>query len=121
MAKTTKTAARRPRKRSLMSLETATDTGRVLAWRLPMLAIGMVNPTASRQAETIRMVAEKQQAMVDGAIGAQVAFWSAMTSSMMSGSFDFARVSVEVSDAAHAPTLKTLGANARRVSRRRTY
>lgn len=103
-------------KQRLLSPKTAADTSRVLAWRLPMLAAAMVNPTPQRRTEIVRMVTEKQQAVVAGAVDAQMALWRAM----MVGSLEPHKVGSDVISAAHAPALKTLKKNARRASRRKS-
>ena len=85
----------------------------VLAFRLPMLALA---PTPARRREAERMVTEKAEAAMRGAVAAQAYWWrAAMTpwaapADLWGGAYD----------AFAAPGRRTLRANARRLARRRT-
>ena len=94
---------------------TAFDAMRVIAWRLPLLAAWMVQPSAATGREIARMVSEKQAAAALGLIGAQEAWFRAW----LSGSLHSAGLAAEMTAAAEAPALRTLRGNTRRLSRRR--
>ncbi len=102
-------------KRNLYDISTATEVAQVLGARLPMLAMEALSPTARGAKEIGEMVAEKQAAFALGLIGAQQAWMTAW----LSGSTNGAKTTAEMIAAAQAPALKTLGGNARRLSRRK--
>lgn len=89
------------------------DIGEVLAARLPMLAMGLTNPTLERRLEAERMVLEKADAAVEGmfsfqkyCFSAMMNVWSApMVSDHVTGAID----------AYLEPGRKTLQANAERL------
>ena len=87
------------------------DAAAVLAFRLPMLAM---TPTPARQREAQRMVAEKTEALIEGTLAWQT-YW--MTAWTRPPGTDHVTAAA---DAFAAPGRKTLRANARRLSRRKT-
>lgn len=90
---------------------TAFDAWRVIAWRLPILAMAIASPDARKASEITRMVAEKQRAFVLGLLNAQ----EAMARAWMIGAFDMQRVTADVVAAAEKPALDTLRGNVRRI------
>lgn len=102
-------------RQSLYDPRTGYQMAEVLASRLPMLALALVQPTAESARETARMVAEKQSAFALGLLGAQ----QALARACLTGAWDYARITAEMAEAVEAPALRTLRSNARRLSRRR--
>ena len=92
-------------------------TWTTLAFRLPLIWMQSLNPTPEGQKEMARMVAEKQQAAIDGIHAAQRQLmnqWFSLWSRPM------AQPTVEpsvkrVSEAALAPARRTVKANAKRL------
>ena len=97
--------------RETEAVRDAMDAAAVLAFRLPMLAM---SPTPARQREARRMVEEKTEALVDGTMAWQ-RYW--MTAWMRPVGTDHV---AGAADAFAAPGRKTLRANAKRLSRRRS-
>lgn len=92
-------------------------TWTTLSFRLPMIWMQAIRPTPEGEKEMTRMVAEKQQAFVDGVIAAQrkwVDEWFALWLR------PFAKVAPQtvatrVTQAALAPARRTVKANAKRL------
>ncbi|GEM_PF-5148280 len=94
------------------------DIASVLMFRMPMLWMSAMHPTAARQREAQRMVTEKSLAAAQGAAAAGMEMWRAgMTAWLGAGRPASAE---RVSRAAYAPVRKTLRANARRLNARKT-
>ena len=91
----------------------AMDVWSVLAFRLPMLAL---DPTPARQREAERMVAEKAEAAFEGMLAWQ-GYWMRAAMTPWTIGADAAQ---EATRAWAAPGRRTLRANARRLSRRKT-
>lgn len=98
-------------------MELAADAAETVFRRLPMIWWQMLNPTAKGEAEMVRMVAEKQKAMFDGIMAAQMqmakeAFrpWS-----MPWTAPNPEAAARRVAAAALAPMRRTARANARRL------
>ena len=91
-------------------LRDALDVAAVLAYRLPMLAM---SPTPARRRETARMLEEKAEAALDGALAVQ-RYW--MTAWLRPPGTDYL---AEAMDAYAAPGRKTLRANAKRLTARK--
>ena len=95
------------------AVQDAMDAWQVLAFRLPMLAM---TQTPARRREAERMVAEKAEAAFEGALAWQ-AYWARAAMAPWSISIDAFE---EAAEAWAAPGRKTLRANARRLSRRKS-
>ncbi len=70
--------------------------------------------------ESARMVGEKLAAACEGAMGASLAWGAFVLASVMRGGatpIDISHAMFDVAEAAAAPTWRTVGANARRLSR----
>jgi hypothetical protein len=93
----------------------------VIARRMPTLWMMPFLPTMGAQAETVRMVAEKQAAMAEGWMSASFAaamqgqrlWFKAMTGTLKAG--DMAEAHTHVQRAAMAPAGKRLRANVKRL------
>ncbi|MFT3988327.1 hypothetical protein [Aestuariivirga sp.] len=88
-----------------------------IARRLPMMWWAMMSPSPQRSAEMLRMVAEKQQAFLEGVWAMQLQmgqemlrFWSGQS---------MARSAERVSEAAAAPAVTRVLANRRRLRARK--
>lgn len=97
----------------------AIATTQVLAWRTPMLALLMVDPTPRRRREATRMVTEKHKAVVLGMLNAQAElirgcwlWWSRPHALMMTP--------IGLTESFLAPSYRTVAANARRLRKRKT-
>lgn len=89
---------------------TALATAQVLAWRLPMLGLMMADPNPARQREAVRMVTEKQTAMVAGAFEAQAVLARAWLSMCLGDprSVDPAAMARRMTHAASVPANRTV-------------
>ena len=85
----------------------------VLSWRLPMLWAMGFDPTAKRRAEALRMVTEKNAALMEG-LAAGMAEASLAGLKVMSGQNPMAGVA----ESAMRPALRRMRANARRLTRK---
>jgi len=94
------------------------DAAATIAARTP----GLLQPGEENAREATRMVAEKVTAAYEGAVGASLAWSSFLFASAMRGGatpFQLSHALFDVAEAAAAPAHRTVGANARRLSRRR--
>ncbi|GAB5468489.1 MAG: hypothetical protein Kilf2KO_15190 [Rhodospirillales bacterium] len=96
-------------------------TAQVLAWRLPLLALSCVHPTPARKREGARMLQEKQIAFAMGLAHVQaellrqsLTWWTGSPSSRKA-----AGGPTSLANAFLAPAYRTVGANARRLNRRK--
>lgn len=98
----------------------------VIAWRSVSICLSIMQPTPARSRENARMVTEKYAAAFDGAFAMQTemarasfAVWSAA----LTGRSPVAALQTgaeRVAEAAMKPAARAVGANARRLSRRRS-
>jgi hypothetical protein len=94
------------------------DAAATIAARTP----GLMQPGEENAREATRMVAEKVAAAYEGAIGASLAWGAFLFASALRGGATPTEIShalFDVAEAAAAPAQRTVGANARRLSRRR--
>jgi hypothetical protein len=102
-------------------IKTANHAAETILRRMPILWSEAVSPTAAGQREITRMVEEKQRAVVDGMVAAQVQmmqeawrFWAAPFATPSSAK----RAATRIANAATAPARKTVRANARRLGKK---
>ena len=107
------------------SHKTAIATASVLAWRMPMLWAMTLDSTPKRRAEALRMVTEKQAALAQGIIGAQVAASQEAMTLWTKGLFgtlkprDVTAAAGRIARAGHAPAIRSVKSNARRLKTRK--
>ena len=112
-------------KKSRRKHDTMIATASVLAWRLPMLSMMLWDSTPRRRAEALRMITEKQAALAEGVIHAGTAAAAASLSlwgKSLTGTLtkrDLQRASDRIGAAAHAPAVRAVKANARRLKGRK--
>jgi hypothetical protein len=93
----------------------------VTIWhRVPVLAMGSVFPTPDRTAEAVRMVSEKIDASVEGAVGA--AFEASRVATRMifrppMTPVEASNAAARIAKAAMAPANRRVAANAKRLTR----
>jgi hypothetical protein len=108
-------------------LDVAAATTETIVRRLPILWWAAVDPTPARTAEALRMVSEKQAAFANGMLRAnQQMMIEGLTawSSMMRGLNPFLSIhqaANRVTEAAAAPSIARVKANARRLRKRRSH
>ncbi|PZF75291.1 hypothetical protein DK847_18945 [Aestuariivirga litoralis] len=90
--------------------EMGLSSAEVIARRLPGLWWGMFAPSASSQAELVKMVVEKQMAFVEGCVAVQTEMFKMMVSPM-DGSHE------RFMQAALGPSVKRVKANLKRLRR----
>jgi hypothetical protein len=83
----------------------------VVMRRMPVLWWGILNPSASAQAEMTRMVVEKQMAMIEACAAMQVEMVRMMMAPFSAGSAE------RMMQAALAPAARRVKANVRRLRR----
>jgi hypothetical protein len=97
-------------------MDTNAAAAETIMRRLPIMWWQMMSPTAQGEAEMQRMVAEKQQAFVDGVVAAQT--------QMMKEVFRFwttplplqdSKATSRIMEAATAPARRTVNANVKRL------
>jgi hypothetical protein len=101
-----------------LNAQSGVDAAVTIAARTP----GLVAPGGANSGEATRMVAEKVAAAYEGAVGASLAWGAFLFASALRGGATPAELShalFDVAEAATAPAQRTVGANARRLSRRR--
>lgn len=89
-----------------------------LAHRVPMMAAASVSPTPEHNAEAVRMVTEKIEAMVEGSFAAGLATGTLLGRAAM-GTLPASEVAhglYGITRAAMAPGVRRVSANARRLS-----
>jgi len=102
-------------------ITTAGHAAETIARRMPILWGQALSPTPEGQREVTRMVAEKQQAMVDGLVAAQMQM---MQEAMRFWVNPFAtpsstgRAAARIANAASAPARKTVRANVKRLRKK---
>ena len=109
---------------ALDNAATTLSATEVIARRMPLLWWAMASPSAARQDEVVRMVAEKNAALVEGLIAAQfqagreaLEFWTrAMTG--RNGHDAMAQSASRILSAAAGPAARRVKANARRLRKR---
>jgi dihydropteroate synthase len=105
---------------SFSALEASVAAGVTIAARAPIL-LSHFTGRPERSEESVRMVAEKIEAAVEGAAAAQVALWSLwgqVAFGMVRGPTAFAHGMADVADAAMRPAHRRVRANARRLVER---
>jgi hypothetical protein len=102
-------------------IKTASHAAETILRRMPILWSEAVSPTAAGQREITRMVEEKQQAVVDGMVAAQMQmmqeawrFWALPFASPQRVKGAASRIA----NAATAPARKTVRANAKRLGKK---
>jgi hypothetical protein len=102
-------------------ITTAGHAAETIARRMPILWGQALAPTPKGQREVTRMVAEKQKAVVDGLVAAQMQmmreamrFWAAPFAATTST----ARAATRITNAATAPARKTVWANVKRLRKK---
>jgi len=102
-------------------ISTASAAAETIMRRTPILWWQAVHPTAKGQREVNRMVAEKQQAFVDGLVSAQfqmvqeaMRFWAAPFATPTSTR----QAANRIANAATAPARKTVQANVKRLRKK---
>lgn len=90
------------------AFEMGLSSAEVIARRLPGMWWGMFSPTASSQAELVKMVVEKQMAFAEGCFAMQTEMFKMMMSPM-DGSHD------RLMQAALGPSARRVKANLRRL------
>lgn len=111
--------------KSARDMRTVFATASVLAWRLPMLWAMGIESTPRRRAEALRMVAEKQAALAEGMVRANLtasqeamALWSKGLFGTLK-SKDVKAAANRIARAGHAPAIRSVKANARRLKSRK--
>lgn len=92
----------------------AIAAAQVVSARLPMLAMGLAQPTKASQDEAVRMVTEKVQANFEGMMAVQ-AYWMKAALGLWTRPMPTDPVGDTI-DAYSAPALKTMHENAERLS-----
>ena len=92
-------------------IEMGFSAAEIIARRLPVIWWGMVNPTASSQAEITRMVVEKQMAFAESFVAVQAELLRVMLAPWTPASTD------RLMQAALAPAARRVKANRRRLRR----
>ena len=103
----------------MKEIENAIAAAQVLSFRLPMLWAMALSPTPARRAEAMRMIVEKQMAVMEGMNAAAL---SALATWMkLAGGKDVSAqaASLEMTQAALQPGQRRVRANARRLKRRK--
>ena len=102
-------------------IKTASNAAETIMRRMPILWSEAVSPTAAGQREITRMVEEKQQAVVDGMVAAQMQmmreawrFWAMPFASPQRVKGAASRIA----DAATAPARRKVSANAKRLRKK---
>jgi hypothetical protein len=94
------------------AVETGIHAAEIIARRMPLIWWGMVNPTASAQAEMTRMVVEKQMAFAEACFALQVEMVRIMIAPLSPVKAD------RMMQAALAPAARRVRANVKRLRRR---
>jgi len=100
-------------------IETAFAAAQVLAFRLPMLWAMTLSPTPARRAEAVKMIVEKQMAVVEGCHAATLAAFMQGMKILTGQSLSLESMTSPFADAAVRPSLRRVRANARRLGRRK--
>ena len=99
--------------------QAAQDAAVTIGARLPMIATASRSPASPPSAEMRRMVSEKTEAAMQGAVAAGVALGQLWTRAMFGGlrtPMDVAHGLAHVADMAMQPARKRVRANAKRLS-----
>lgn len=117
MAKSRKSLARM----SFDAMQAAQDAAVTISARLPDLAAAARSPAAPPSAEVLRMVSEKTEAAMQGAVAASLAMGQLWTRALFGGvrtPLDAMHGLAGVADAAMRPARVRVRANAKRLTRR---
>jgi hypothetical protein len=103
----------------MKEIENAIAAAQVLSFRLPMLWAMVLSPTPARRAEAMKMIVEKQMAVMEGmnagALSALATWMKLAGGQTVSGQ----RAVEDIMQAAAHPGQRRVRANARRLKRRR--
>lgn len=103
----------------MKDIENAIAAAQVLGFRLPMLWAMALSPTPARRAETVKMIAEKQMAVMESVNAAALSALATWMKLAAGQSVSAQTASREILHAAERPAQRRLRANARRLRRRK--
>jgi len=100
-------------------VENALAAARVLSFRLPMLWAMAFSPTPARRAEAVKMIVEKQMAIVEGMNAASLSAFATWMKLAGGQSVSAETLGREIAKAAMRPGQRRVKANARRLKPRK--
>ena len=104
---------------AMKDIENAIDAAQVLSFRLPMLWAMAFSPTPTRRAEAMKMIVEKQMAIIEGMNAAALSAALTWTKLASGESVTPEAAGREIAKAAMRPGQRRVKANARRLKRRK--
>ena len=103
----------------MKDIENAIAAAQVLSFRLPMLWAMAFSPTPARRGEAVRMIVEKQMAVIEGLHAASLSALATWMRVANGKSISAEAAGEEIAKAAMRPVQRRVRANARRLKRRK--
>lgn len=103
----------------MREIENAIAAAQVLSFRLPMLWAMAFSPTPERRAEAVKMIAEKQMAVVEGLNAAALSALATWMKLASGAKVSAPAATTRMIKAAARPGERRMRANARRLARRK--
>lgn len=103
----------------MKEIENAVAAAQVLSFRLPMLWAMALSPTPARRAEAMRMIVEKQMAVMEGMNAAALSALATWMKLAGGQAVSAQAASQDVMQAALRPGQRRVKANARRLKQRK--
>jgi type IV secretory pathway TrbD component len=103
----------------MKEITNAIAAAQVLSFRLPMLWAMALSPTPARRAEAMKMIVEKQMAVMEGMNAAALSALATWMKAAGGQTMSAQAASQEVMQAALQPGQRRVRANARRLKRRK--
>ena len=104
---------------AMKDIQNALAAAQVLSFRLPMLWAMAFSLTPARRAEAMKMIVEKQMAVLEGMNAAALSAALTWINFAGGGSVSLATAGQEIAKAAMRPGQRRVKANARRLKRRK--